>query len=127
PASLRLVVTGSEPVQSAASRLWQDLAPHCRLLSAYGLTETTISVAFFEPGARPANEASLPLGEPIRNVELSIVDEDDKALPPLCVGEIQVHGAALMLAAPADDKAGTGAPLASLRTGDLGRMDLDGR
>lgn len=124
PSTLRLLVTGSEAVQAEAARTWLAQAPHCRLLCGYGLTETTVSASFFEVTRVPADWSTLPLGAPIHNVEIDIVGPDDMPVPPMCLGEIRIRGKALM---HQPDPAGNLTALEALRTGDLGRMSLDGQ
>ncbi|OXR48913.1 hypothetical protein PuT2_10025 [Pusillimonas sp. T2] len=123
PPTLRLLITGSEAVQAEAARTWLARAPHCTLLCGYGLTETTVSASFFEVTQVPADWSTLPLGAPIHNVEIDIVGPDNEPVPPLCLGEIRVRGKALM---HLPDTKGELTPLNALRTGDLGRMSLDG-
>ncbi|MBC2768956.1 non-ribosomal peptide synthetase/type I polyketide synthase [Pusillimonas minor] len=123
PSTLRLLVTGSEAVQAEAARTWLARAPHCALLCGYGLTETTVSASFFEVTRVPAEWSTLPLGVPINNVEIDIVGPDDLPVPPLCLGEIRIRGKALMRHPDAE---GNLTALGALRTGDLGRMSLDG-
>ncbi|MFA5665324.1 AMP-binding protein, partial [Castellaniella sp.] len=124
PPSLRLLITGSEAVQASAARIWRKQAPHCALMCGYGLTETTISATFLSVDDVPASWSTLPLGTPVPNTEIAVTGPDNQLLPPLCVGEIRVRGQALMLSATRD---GDFTPLAELRTGDRGRMDLDGQ
>ena len=83
---LRLFV-GGEAMPLALAR---SLAGHClELWNLYGPTETTIwsSVARIEPGMEP-----IPLGRPIANTRLYVLDERGQPVPPGVVGEIWIAG-----------------------------------
>ncbi|WP_158238496.1 non-ribosomal peptide synthetase/type I polyketide synthase [Pollutimonas subterranea] len=128
PTTLRLLITGSEAVQAAAARIWRTHAAHCRLLCAYGLTETTISAGFMQVDDVPGHWSTMPLAEAVQNTELAVVGPDNQPLPALCLGEIRVRGQALMLSSTGEVHPISGrAPITELHTGDYGRMDLNGR
>jgi len=83
---LRLFV-GGEAMPLALAR---SLAGSClELWNLYGPTETTIwsSVARIEPGMEP-----IPLGRPIANTRLYVLDERSEPVPPGVVGEIWIAG-----------------------------------
>lgn len=83
---LRLFVGGEAMPLSLA----RSLAGQCQeLWNLYGPTETTIwsSVARIEPGTEP-----IPLGKPIANTRLYVLDERDQPVPPGVVGEIWIAG-----------------------------------
>ncbi|MEW9625417.1 non-ribosomal peptide synthetase [Rhodanobacter geophilus] len=83
---LRLFVGGEAMPLSLA----RSLAGHCReLWNLYGPTETTIwsSVARIEPGTEP-----IPLGQPIANTRIYVLDERGQPVPPGVVGEIWIAG-----------------------------------
>lgn len=83
---LRLFL-GGEAMPLALAR---SLAGHCReLWNLYGPTETTIwsSVARIEPGME-----LIPLGQPIANTRLYVLDERGQPQPPGVVGEIWIAG-----------------------------------
>ncbi len=89
----RRVLSGGEPLPAAlAGRL---LASGCRLFHVYGPTETTIWSTVAEL-AGPV-EDPLPLGEPVANTSLHILDEDGCAVPPGVPGELCIGGAGLAL------------------------------
>jgi amino acid adenylation domain-containing protein/non-ribosomal peptide synthase protein (TIGR01720 family) len=131
PAPLRLVITGSDLVQGETARQWRRHCPGVRLLSGYGLTETTITAMLCDPAQDPGDipTGALPLGHPLPNVLVSIVGDDGALVPPLVVGQIAISGHAV-----ADgywNSAQTGrfrtAPEGRFfLTGDLGRMRRDG-
>jgi long-chain acyl-CoA synthetase len=95
-----------------------------RLLEGYGLTEAAPVVS----AHRFSGERRLgSVGQPVPGVEVRIVDDDDRPLPPDEVGEVCVRGENVMLGyyrMPEE----TARVLRGgwLHTGDLGRLDPDG-
>ncbi|WP_245839746.1 AMP-binding protein [Mycobacterium aquaticum] len=95
----------------------------------YGMTETGGNVTFLGPAehrAGAAGDADLlaSAGYPHREVEVAIVDPAGHRLPPTGVGEIVIRGAQV---APGYWPDGIGVSGGWLATGDVGRMDRDGR
>ncbi|WP_425999761.1 class I adenylate-forming enzyme family protein [Caulobacter sp. DWR1-3-2b1] len=78
-----------------------DLFPDCGFTNAYGLTETSSTVALLGPdehrGAHRAEDDAVrarlaSVGKPLPTIELEIRDEDGKVLPTGERGEIYVRG-----------------------------------
>ncbi len=78
-----------------------DLFPQANFANAYGLTETSSTVAILGPEEHraahgsedPAVRARLgSVGKPLPTIELEIRDEDGNVLPPGEAGEIYVRG-----------------------------------
>ncbi|MGY5633255.1 AMP-binding protein [Streptomyces sp. UC1A3] len=78
PAGLRLVVVGGERMDPRPYRDWQARQP-ARLAHVYGLTECTVSSTFYT-GLLPADAREVPLGTPLRDVEIS-VRRDGRPVP----------------------------------------------
>jgi amino acid adenylation domain-containing protein len=100
PESLRLVITGSEPVPAARLADWWALrTPEGRgvpLLSAYGLTEATITSTLYRaaPELR-VRGASLPIGRPLPGVRALLLDRSGRPAPAGLPGELALGGAGL--------------------------------
>lgn len=99
PGSLRLVVTGSERVATDQLRRWQSKAgSSTRWLNAYGPTEATITASVFDPsGADPAPNATVPIGRPIANVSLHVLDARGRLTPIGVPGELHIGGAGVAI------------------------------
>jgi amino acid adenylation domain-containing protein len=98
PACLRLLVVGSEKVSLEAFDAWRRLAPAARLINAYGTSETTITSTLYEPeeSAAPAGiGASLPIGRPIANTRVYILDHHLQPVPAGVPGELYIGGSGL--------------------------------
>ncbi len=90
---------GRMPAELIARAL--DLFPETGFTNAYGLTETSSTIALLGPDEhRAAHGASDPLarrrlgsvGRPLPTVEIEIRDEEGRALPPGEPGEVYVRG-----------------------------------
>jgi len=88
---LRLLIVGSEKVSLEAFEAWRQFAPGCRLINAYGTSETTITSTLYEPEANVAG-ASLPIGRPIANTRVYVLDHRLQPVPPGLPGELYIGG-----------------------------------
>ncbi|MFH9136906.1 amino acid adenylation domain-containing protein [Streptomyces sp. NPDC017524] len=133
PPELRTVVVGGERMDPAPYREWQARQP-ASLAHVYGLTECTVSSAFYT-GLLPEGAEEVPLGTPLRDVEISI-RKDGRPVPDGEMGEIHIGGPLLARGFLGDEAATARrfvpdpsghAPGARVYvTGDLGRIDADG-
>ena len=97
PASVRLVITGSDKVSSEKFSIWQRYAgSRVRFCAAYGPTEGTITATVFDPppGYAPTTEC-LPIGKAIANAETWVLDGDLKKVADGATGELFIGGAGL--------------------------------
>ena len=92
---LRLVIVGGERALSQRLENWQRYASGLRLLNGYGPTETTVVVTFTEVTERPHSAQEIPIGRPIQNVQLYVLDRQMQLVPTGVPGELYVGGAAL--------------------------------
>jgi amino acid adenylation domain-containing protein len=139
PPHLRLVITGTEKAFAATLEKWRSLAgSHVRWINAYGPTETTVTVMAYEPGPdwAPADTIYVPIGRPVANSRIYLLDESLKQVAPGEVGELYVGGPGLARGY-LNDPAATAARFVAhpfgaqpgerlYRTGDLARILPDG-
>jgi amino acid adenylation domain-containing protein len=93
--SLRRVLCGGEELPpDLAARLLKRL-PHVEVFNQYGPTEASISVAFHRVGLGDLERPRVPVGTPIANTELHVVDERLAPLPVGVVGELAIGGVAV--------------------------------
>ncbi|MEU9030047.1 non-ribosomal peptide synthetase [Streptomyces sp. NPDC048383] len=134
PSTLRTVVVGGERMDPRPYRDWQARQP-AALAHVYGLTECTVSSTFYT-GRLPADAEEVPLGTPLRDVDISI-RRDGRPVPDGESGEIHIGGP-LLARGFLDDEAATARRFVPDRyaaepgarlyvTGDLGRIDADGQ
>jgi non-ribosomal peptide synthetase-like protein len=88
---LRCVSVTGEPVPKDLLRRWFALAAGVKVVNAYGLTETSDDTNH-EVMARAPDSESVPLGRPISNVRVYVVDERLSPVPLGAPGEIVFSG-----------------------------------
>jgi amino acid adenylation domain-containing protein len=91
--SLRHVFCGGEPLPRDLQRRFHDTLP-VPLVNLYGPTETSVQILAWtcSPGD---SYASVPIGRPIDNVTLHVLDDTLAPVPDGTVGELFVGGPAL--------------------------------
>ncbi|MED5591728.1 non-ribosomal peptide synthetase DhbF [Bacillus subtilis] len=85
------VLVGGEALPSGLLQALQDL--HCSVTNLYGPTETTIwsAAAFLEEGLKGVP----PIGKPIWNTQVYVLDNGLQPVPPGVVGELYIAGTGL--------------------------------
>ncbi|ODC03828.1 non-ribosomal peptide synthetase [Terasakiispira papahanaumokuakeensis] len=87
------LLLGGEPW---SSELWQQvkaLHPGCQIWNHYGPTEATVGVIATRLDQAPRDP--LPLGRPLPNVQVRVVNPEGLILPQGAVGELLISGPAL--------------------------------
>jgi amino acid adenylation domain-containing protein len=90
PPQLDLWLATSEELQPALVRAFRAARPHDRLWNLYGASETADQVAAFE--VREPDPLRTPIGRPIANSRLYVVDTAGLPVPIGVVGELCVAG-----------------------------------
>jgi amino acid adenylation domain-containing protein len=94
---LRSLLLGGEPL--AIQRLWRWItSPFCRahISNVYGLTECgDITTSYSLEPSRQSVEASVPIGRPIRNGEVFVLDKELQPVPIGIPGELYIGGTGL--------------------------------
>ena len=88
-ASMRLIQVGGEPLSTA---LIHDLGPSIsrRIVNAYGPTEATVISTVWEVDPKVA---SIPIGRPVANTKIFVLDSHLRPVPVGVVGELYIGGA----------------------------------
>jgi amino acid adenylation domain-containing protein len=86
-------IIGGENLTDRHVAFWQEFAPGTLLVNEYGPTETVVGccVAFLPRGRSPAG--SVPIGRPIAQTQLYVLDAAGRQVPPGAAGELYVGGA----------------------------------
>ncbi len=96
PPRLRLVILGGERALPGAVERWRAAAPpEVRLVNTYGPTETTVVATLADLGSWTAAEGEVPIGRPIWNAEVQIVDGAGQMAPPGLRGQLIITGRGL--------------------------------
>ncbi|HVR99572.1 MAG TPA: amino acid adenylation domain-containing protein, partial [Thermoanaerobaculia bacterium] len=92
--SLRLVMAGGEALPVELVRRLLHRVPQVGMFNRYGPTEASVSVSVWrcEPDA---NRAISPIGRPVANLRLCVMDRELRLQPPGVPGELLLGGAGL--------------------------------
>ncbi|CAG8863571.1 Tyrocidine synthase 3 [Pseudomonas fluorescens] len=134
--SLSDILCGGGELTAELATQVRACLPQVRLHNVYGPTETTVdcSVWTLEPGA-PVPATALPIGRPIDNTRLYVLDAHDQPVPQGVAGQLHIGGAGVTrgyLGLPdLQAERFIDSPFAAqdrlYRSGDLVRMGTDGQ
>jgi len=92
---IKKVIFGGEVLSVTVLNQWMEALPHAIFINGYGSTEVTEGATYYVVD-RVFNEGeSLPLGVPFNNVEILVLDEEDKLVSDGEMGEICVRSPSL--------------------------------
>ena len=134
--ALRYLIVGGDVLDpQVVSRVLRGDCPE-HLLNVYGPTEATTLVTTYEIAVPPENLRRIPIGRPISNTQLYILNEASQPVPIGVTGELYIGGAGLahgyfnhpeLTAERFAPNMFSGEPGARMyRTGDLCRWKEDG-
>ena len=90
--SLRHLVLGGEPVRAEALSSWLAHAEtRCAITNSYGPTECTDVVSSWQV-TELGDGDTLPIGHPVQNTQLYVVDKHGRLMPNGATGELRVAG-----------------------------------
>ncbi|HKX31469.1 MAG TPA: amino acid adenylation domain-containing protein [Blastocatellia bacterium] len=133
----KYLILGGEALPSELVELVRAERGDCEVINHYGPTETTIGSLTMRPGGSGAGKSgTIPIGRPIANTRIYILDRQLKPVPVGVRGELHIAGAGVsrgylgrpeltaerFIPNPFTDRAGD----RSYRTGDLVRYLSDG-
>ena len=92
----KYLITGGETLTPQLIEKIQKLQPGCEILNHYGPTETTVgslTLKLNEYDWKNASATSIPIGRPIANTQVYILDQHLEPVPVGVVGELYIAGA----------------------------------
>ncbi|HLK56986.1 MAG TPA: amino acid adenylation domain-containing protein, partial [Chthonomonadaceae bacterium] len=93
--SARTLVIGGEALTAEHLAFWRANAPHVRLINEYGPTETVVGCCIYEAPPHVALSGAIPIGRPIANTRLFILNPQMQPVPVGVSGELYIGGAGL--------------------------------
>jgi amino acid adenylation domain-containing protein len=133
---LRYLLFGGEVVDTTSVRTVVEAGPPQNLLHVYGPTESTTFTSWYQVENIPENAVTIPIGKPVSNTAIYILDSRLQPVPVGIVGELYIGGDGLareylnrpeltaekFVIDPFSEKPGS----CLYRTGDLARYLPDG-
>ena len=89
----RRFVIGGEALRWEELQYWRKNAPGTRLVNEYGPTETVVGSCIYEIDEHWQDHGGVPIGRPIANTEIYVLDEEMLLLPVGVKGELYIGGA----------------------------------
>ncbi|MDC0706903.1 amino acid adenylation domain-containing protein [Stigmatella sp. ncwal1] len=88
----RAFIIGGEGLTAESLRYWRKNAPGTRLINEYGPTETVVGCSTYEVEEGDGEEGAVPIGHPIANTQLYVLDGGMEVVPKGVVGELYIGG-----------------------------------
>jgi acyl-CoA synthetase (AMP-forming)/AMP-acid ligase II len=136
--SLKVITYGASPMPLSVMKKALEVFPGVNFINAFGQTETASTITMLTPeehiitGTGEERERRLKrltsIGKPLPDVEMKVVDESGKDLPPEEIGEILARGPRVMTGYYKDEEktASTIDKNGWVHTNDMGYRDMDG-
>jgi amino acid adenylation domain-containing protein len=91
----KCLVIGGDALFGESLPFWQKNAPNIRLINEYGPTETTVGCSIYEIDPDMKLTGAVPIGRPIANTQLYVLDSTLQPVPIGVPGELYIGGACL--------------------------------
>jgi amino acid adenylation domain-containing protein len=89
----RALIVGGEALRGEQLSFWQTHAPSTRLINEYGPTETVVGCCVYEVPPGIPISGPVPIGRPITNTQLYVLDQYLQPVPVGVTGELYIGGA----------------------------------
>ncbi|MCW3072741.1 MAG: non-ribosomal peptide synthetase [Bacteroidetes bacterium] len=90
---LKRILIGVEPIKHEMIKWY--LHRHIEIINGYGPTETTICATFYKVNTAETKERVIPIGKPLQNMQVFILDDQLEMVPAGIKGEICIAGVGL--------------------------------
>jgi amino acid adenylation domain-containing protein len=85
-------IIGGEALSADLIQAWQERAPKMMLVNEYGPTETVVGCSIYKVPKDQPHHASIPIGRPIANTQLYVLDQQLEPVPIGVPGELYIGG-----------------------------------
>jgi amino acid adenylation domain-containing protein/non-ribosomal peptide synthase protein (TIGR01720 family) len=90
--SIRQLLAGGDILPALEVKKVIQHCPHLQLINGYGPTESTVFTCTYAVPKDWANESTVPIGTPISNTQVYILDEHRRPVPIGVAGELYIGG-----------------------------------
>ncbi|SMC85658.1 amino acid adenylation domain-containing protein [Desulfocicer vacuolatum DSM 3385] len=90
--TLKRLLVGVEPLPENLLNTIDAQVPHLRIINGYGPTETTVCATLYNVGPENPPHKTVPIGKPVRNMQIHLLDSQKKPVPDGETGEIWIGG-----------------------------------
>ncbi|HYO90249.1 MAG TPA: amino acid adenylation domain-containing protein, partial [Pyrinomonadaceae bacterium] len=88
----RTLVIGGEALSGESLQFWKQYAPQTQIVNEYGPTETVVGCCTYQFAAGETQPGAVPIGRPIANTQIYVLNEEGQPVPVGIVGEIFIGG-----------------------------------
>ncbi len=89
----RAFIIGGDNLLAENIAFWQEFAPETMLVNEYGPTETVVGCCIYQVPIDQHHSGSIPIGRPIANTQVYILDSKLQPVPIGVPGELHIGGA----------------------------------
>ncbi|WP_439740577.1 amino acid adenylation domain-containing protein [Bradyrhizobium japonicum] len=93
PSRVGLLIIGGEALSHSTVELWRRIQPTVRMVNEYGPTEAVVGCIFYDIPREPSLPSNVPIGRPIANTRVYLLDGHGEPVPFGAVGELCIGGA----------------------------------
>src|SRR5258708_31789335 len=86
------MVVGADSLKYETLGAWRDTWPETRLINEYGPTETVVGCSFYHIRPDDPRSGGVPIGRPISNIRMHVLDPDLEPAPFGVTGELYIAG-----------------------------------
>ncbi len=90
---IKRIISGGEELETYfAKEITENFYHKVTIYNEYGPTETVVGSMIYQFNEETANRKSLPIGIPIDNIQIYILNKDQKPVPEGVIGELVISG-----------------------------------
>ena len=94
---LEALIFSGEVLPMPVLRAWREKLPHVKFINGYGSSESTSACLHYVVDRDFPDDAIPPIGIPDANMDILLLDEEDRPVPDGEIGEICVRSASLAI------------------------------
>ena len=89
---IRLWITSGEVLPVKLVQSFRELMPFAKLINLYGSSEVSANVTYYDTNLLPKEAHTVPIGYPIDNTQIYVLNRDLKPTPIKVIGELYIGG-----------------------------------